>query len=156
MHQERDNLWAALEYCLRQPSQIAAGAELAQHLMVYWNCRGPHGDVRRVLTSLAELTPEDSLPRGRLLWMVATVAAAQNDYAACAALSQESLRVGTLLKDTEVTAWSSVWLSASRWSAGDQAEAIDLVQSAISLADLRSVQQVKLAALTLLSHILFS
>src|SRR5262249_29434102 len=70
--------------------------------------------------------------------------------------SQESLRVGTLLRDAEVMAWSSLWLSASRWSAGDQAEAMELVQSAISLADMRSFQQVKLAALTLLSHILFS
>lgn len=39
--------------------------------MAYWWCRGPVSDVRRVLASLIEPTPEDSLPRARLLWVAA-------------------------------------------------------------------------------------
>jgi predicted ATPase len=64
---ERDNLWAALDFCLRQPGEAEAAAELAQHLNAFWICRGTISDVRRVLASLIEVTAEESLPRGRLL-----------------------------------------------------------------------------------------
>jgi predicted ATPase len=63
MYRERDNLWAALDFCLQHPSEVEAGAELAQDLQVYWACRGPVGDVRRLLDSLIDVTPPDSLPR---------------------------------------------------------------------------------------------
>ena len=47
MYLERDNLWSALDFCLRHPSEVEAGAELAQHLNAFWTCRGPsatHGE----------------------------------------------------------------------------------------------------------------
>ena len=83
MASEHDNLWAALDFCSRQPGELAAAAEAVQHLMAFWACRGPFGDVRRMLTSLAELAPEDSLPRARLLWVASVMAGSQNDYEAC-------------------------------------------------------------------------
>ena len=67
MRREQDNLWAALDFCAQQPAGVAAASELAQYLHPYWTSRGPFGDVRRVLTSLAELAPADSVPRARLL-----------------------------------------------------------------------------------------
>jgi hypothetical protein len=65
MSEERDDLWLALEYCRQRPAEVAAAAEAAQHLLAFWASRGPFGDVRRLLTSLAELPPADSLARGR-------------------------------------------------------------------------------------------
>ena len=67
MDLERDNLWAALEFCLREPGAAPRGAELAQHLLAYWTCRGQFGDLRRMLTSLAladagGLRPSGALP----------------------------------------------------------------------------------------------
>ena len=106
MASERDNLWAALDFCSRQPDELAAAAEAVQHLMAFWACRGPFGDVRRRLTALAELAPEDSLPRARLLWVASVMAASQNDYDAAAVLSGESLRIGIETRDVEVVAWS--------------------------------------------------
>jgi len=41
MHREPDNLWAALDFSLRQPSEAAAGAALAEDLFAHWPCRGP-------------------------------------------------------------------------------------------------------------------
>jgi hypothetical protein len=49
MSGEQDNLWTALEFCLRQPGELAAAAELAQDLFAYWTAHGPCGDVRRML-----------------------------------------------------------------------------------------------------------
>ncbi|HKF18681.1 MAG TPA: AAA family ATPase, partial [Candidatus Dormibacteraeota bacterium] len=153
MYRERDNLWAALEFCQRQPGEAAAASELAQNLWAYWTCRGPFSDVQRVLTSLVELTPEDSLPRARFLWVAADMAAIQNDYDACAELSRESLRIGTRLKDVEVVGWSLIYLSISRWYAGDLGEATELVQSALSMARLMQLEQTEMAAMLVLSHI---
>jgi predicted ATPase/DNA-binding CsgD family transcriptional regulator len=150
---ERDNLWAALDYCSRQLGELAAAAEAAQHLMAFWASRGPFGDVRRMLTSLAELAPDDSLPRARLLWVAAVMAASQNDYAACAPLSDESLRIGTEVKDVEVVAWSLVMAAMARWAGGDLAGALQQLESALSLAQLMRVEQAELDILNTLCAI---
>jgi predicted ATPase/DNA-binding CsgD family transcriptional regulator len=150
MSGEQDNLWAALDYCLQQPGEVAAGAEAAQHLMAFWACRGPFSDVRRILTSLAESAPQNSVPRGRLLWVAAVMALNQNDYDACAALSGESLRIGTETKDAEVVAWSLLVGAIPRWLDGDLAGATEQIDSALLLARLMHVDQVELNALNAL------
>ena len=60
MDLERDNVWAALEFCLAQPEEAASAGDIAQHLLVYWTCRGPFGDVRRILVSLAARVAKES------------------------------------------------------------------------------------------------
>src|SRR5215472_7992336 len=132
MHRERDNLWAALDFCARQPARVSAASELAQDLLPYWVSRGPFGDVRRVLTSLAELAPEDSISRGRLLWVAAIMASSMNDYDACAALSEESLRIGTEGKDVEVAVWALTVSAMSRIRDGDLADAKERVESGLT------------------------
>ncbi len=156
MHREQDNLWAALDFCSRQPAGVAAAAELAQHLHPYWTSRGPFGDVRRVLTSLAELAPEDSVPRARLLWVAAVMAASQNDYEACAALSEESLRIGTAARDVEVVGWALTVSAVPRLRDGDLAGAKERVESALSLARLMRLDHVELTAHNTLYPILIA
>ena len=152
MYLERDNLWAALDFCLRHPGEAAAGAELAQHLNAFWTCRGPVSDVRRVLASLIEVTPEEGLPRGCLLWVAAAMAATQNDYEASAAVSEESLRIGTLLKDVNIVGWSLIYVTIAHWFAGNPPEATRLNQ-VLSLARLMQLPQLELATLNLLAYI---
>jgi predicted ATPase/DNA-binding CsgD family transcriptional regulator len=146
MHRERDNLWSALDFCSRSPADVAAASELAQHLLPYWASRGPFGDVRRVLTSLAELAQEDSVPRARLLCVAAAMATSQNDYEACAAYSAESLRIGTAARDVEVVCWALLRSSVSRVRHGDLTGAIQDAESALSLARLMHVDHVELLA----------
>ena len=154
IYRERDNLWAALEFCLRQPGEVAAAAELAQDLFGYWASRGPLSDVRRILASLTQMAPSDSLPRARLLWVTASAAATQNDYDACATLSEESLRIGRLLKDAEVVGWSLAYLAVARWMAGNLAEATRLDQEALALARSMELSRLEMGALNLLIDIL--
>jgi len=151
MSEERDNMWAALDFCLRQPGEIEAAAELAQHLNAFWQCRGPISDVRRVLASLIEATPEDSLPRGRLLWVAAAQAVAQNDCEASDALGEESLRIGALLHDVNIVGWSLIYQTIAHWFAGDPPEATRLNQ-VLSLARLMQLPQLELAVLDVLAH----
>jgi DNA-binding CsgD family transcriptional regulator len=156
MHRERDNLWAALDSCARQPAGVAAASELAQDLLPYWASHGPFGDVRRVLTSLAELAPEDSVPQGRLLWVAAIMAISANDYDACAALGEESLRIGTAARDVEVVGWSLHVVAVSRLYAGDLAGAREHIESALTLARLMGLHQGEMIWPNTLSMILIA
>src|SRR5215469_6670917 len=156
MHRERDNLWAALDFCARQPADVAPVSELAQDLLPYWVSRGPFGDVRRVLTSLADLAPEDSVARGRLLWVAAIMASSVNDYDACAALSEESLRIGTAGKDVEVAGWALTVSAMSRIRDGDLADAKERVESGLTLARLMGLDHVEMSGNNTLSLILLA
>jgi len=156
MHREQDNLWAALDFCARQPARVAAAAELVQQLMPYWTSRGPFGDVRRVLTSLAELAPEGSLSRGRLLWVAAIMASSQNDYEACAAFGEESLRIGTAVRDVEVVCCALVVSAVPRLHDGDLAGAMERVELALSMARLMRLDQAELNARNTLCPILLA
>jgi predicted ATPase/DNA-binding CsgD family transcriptional regulator len=156
MHREWDNLWAALDFCARPPADVAAASELAQDLLPYWVSRGPFGDVRRVLTALAELAPEDSVSRARLLWVAAIMASSTNDYDACAALSEESLRIGTAARDVEVVGWALTVSAMPRLRAGDLADAKERVESALTLARLMGLDHVEMTAHNTLSPILLA
>src|SRR5262249_35497958 len=143
MSDERDNVWAALDFCSREPGEVAAGAAAAQHIMTFWACRGPFGDVRRVLTSLAEMAPQRSLARAWLLWVAAVMAHRENDYAACAALCNASLQIGTELRDVEVVAWSLLVGAIPLWAEGDLSGAKQRLESALTLAELMQVEHVE-------------
>ena len=155
MHRERDNLWAALDFGARQPGVVAA-SELAQDLNPYWTARGPFGDVRRVLTWMADLAPADSVPRARLLWVAAVMAMSANDYEACAALAEESLRIGTAARDVEVVGWALTMLAVPSFRDGDLAGAKERVESALSLARLMRLDKVEMTALNTLCPILIA
>jgi non-specific serine/threonine protein kinase len=156
MSGERDNLWAALDFCQRQPAEVEAGAELARNLLAYWLCRGPFGDVRRVLAALIDVTLEESPPRARLLWVAAAMAAAQNDFDACAVLSEQSLRIATEAQDVQAVGWSLIMAATSRWASGDTAGAAERLESVLSLARLMRAGQIELAATNSLCAILLA
>ena len=134
MDTERDNLWAALEFCLHEPGAAPRGAELAQHLLAYWSSRGQFGDLRRMLTSLALLTPEDSAPRAHYLRAAAVMANSQNDGDARELLARESLRVAAASHDSDAIALSLAWLAIPLAMSGNLTEAVELAESSLSLA----------------------
>ena len=154
MSSERDNLWAALSFCSREPAEVAAGARAAWHMMTFWACRGPFSDVRRVLTALAETAPQHSLARAQLLWVASVMAHRENDYGACAALCDASLQIGTELKDVEVVAWSLLVGAIPLWAEADLAGATQRLESALTLAELMQVRHVELDARSTLCGIL--
>jgi non-specific serine/threonine protein kinase len=134
MDTERDNLWAALEFCLQEPGAASRGADLAQHLLAYWSSRGQFGDLRRMFISLASLTPQDSAPRAHYLRAAAVMANSQNDVDARECLARESLRVATASDDTEAMALSLAWLSIPLAMSGNLIEAVQSAESSLSLA----------------------
>jgi non-specific serine/threonine protein kinase len=151
---ERDNVWAALDFCSREPEQVAAAAAAAHGMMTFWACRGPFSDVRRVLTSLAETAPQHSLARAWLLWVAAVMAHRENDYRACAALCDASRQIGTELRDVELVAWSLLVGAIPLWADGDLAGARQRLESALMLAEAMQVEHVELDARSTLCGVL--
>ncbi|HEX6513648.1 MAG TPA: LuxR C-terminal-related transcriptional regulator, partial [Chloroflexota bacterium] len=154
MSDERDNLWAALNFCSSEPAEVAAGAQAAWHMMTFWACRGPFSDARRVLTALAETAPQRSLARAQLLWVASVMAHRENDYGACAALSETSLQIGTELRDVELVAWSLLVGAIPPWADGDLTGARQRLESALTLAEAMQVEHVELDAMSTLCGVL--
>jgi non-specific serine/threonine protein kinase len=154
MSDERDNVWAALDFCSRETGEVAAGAGAAHDMMTFWACRGPFGDVRRVLTSLAETAPQRSLARAWLLWVAAVMAHRENDYDACAALCDASRQIGTEQRDVELVAWSLLVGAIPLWAGGDLTGAVERLESALTLAEAMQVEHVELDARSTLCGIL--
>ena len=134
MDLERDNLWAALEFCAREPDSAPIGADLAQHLLAYWSSRGQFGDLRRMLTSLATQTAADSAARAHYLRAAAVMANSQNDVEARESLARESLAAATASGDPEAIALSLAWLSIPLAMSGNLTESIELAESSLALA----------------------
>ena len=79
-----------------------------------------------------------------------------NDYDACAALSEESLRIGTAARDVEVVGWALTMLAVPRFRDGDLAGAKERVESALSLARLMRLDQVEMTGHNTLCPILIA
>ena len=154
MDAERNNLWAALEFCLGEPRAATRGADLAQHLVPYWTCRGPFGDLRRVLTSLAEQAPDDCGPRAHFLRAAASMANSQNDFDESVSLGRESVRISTLLSDSQSTALSLAWLAIPLGITGNLTEAIEAAESALSVGQFLQDRPIQLVATAALCNIL--
>lgn len=154
MDQERDNLWAALEFCLQDPIWAPLGADLAEHLLPYWTCRGQFGDLRRILTSLAVLTAEDSPARAHYLRAAAVLANSQNDVEARESLARESLRAARASGDSLAIATSLAWLAIPLAITGNVTEGIEAAETALSLGQTHASRPIQLVATAVLCNIL--
>jgi predicted ATPase/DNA-binding CsgD family transcriptional regulator len=154
MDSERDNLWAALDLCLSERDLAPRAGEFAKHLVAYWTCRGSFGDVRRVLTSLAERVQEESASRANLLRAAAVMANSQNDFDASVSLGRDSLRIAAQLKDPDGMALSQTWLAIPLAVQGNMAEALELAESAVSFARQVKSRPIELVATAVLCNLL--
>jgi DNA-binding CsgD family transcriptional regulator len=84
------------------------------------------------------------------------MAMSANDYDACAALGEESLRIGTAARDVEVVGWALHVVAVSRLHAGDLAGAKEHIESALTLARLMGLHQAEMIWPNTLSIILIA
>jgi DNA-binding CsgD family transcriptional regulator len=84
------------------------------------------------------------------------MAMSANDYDACAALGEESLRIGTAAKDVEVVGWALNAAAMPRLLNGDLAGARDQVESAPTLARLMGLDQIEMTGPNTLFPILIA
>lgn len=156
IHVERHNLWAALDFCVRQQDEAELGVEIARQVYPYWVARGPLNDARRLIGSLLERVAPDSGPRARALFLASTMAWAQGDYSDARWAAEESVRIGRLMGDDELVSPALVTLSILTYLDQRTTEAADLLTTAVELANRSNDWQTGLRGRCLLLSLLLA
>ena len=119
IYQERDNLWSAMEFCRRQPAEVATGVDIVAMLTNYWLARGPLGDARRYIESLLPFTIADPALRAQSLTECALFAAALDDDESAEAYGSEALRLAKEIGSPVQIGWSAGCLLFAHFIRGD-------------------------------------
>ena len=82
MRADHPNLCAALEWSIRTPGEVLAGAALAADLRYHWVVGGSLNEGRRWLDQILAVAPPGTRERGQALWVAAWVASIAGEHAA--------------------------------------------------------------------------
>jgi predicted ATPase/DNA-binding CsgD family transcriptional regulator len=130
---DHENLRAALEFCLSEPGQAAAGAEIAGDLWRYWETHGHLTEGRRILATLLEQLDQASPARLRVLWTAGFLAQFQGDIPAARRLLEACLSAARQAGDVSAEAWASSFLGWNVYFDGDADQGHTLAQTALRL-----------------------
>ncbi|QUQ68743.1 tetratricopeptide repeat protein [Kutzneria sp. CA-103260] len=97
-HEEKDNLRAALEFCLTARGQSQIGLGLAGTLYFYWVGCGFLAEGRRWLDRALALDTSPSQARAKALWVNAYLCILQGDFAAAMPMLRECLAMSEVLR----------------------------------------------------------
>jgi predicted ATPase/DNA-binding CsgD family transcriptional regulator len=107
---DHENLRSALQFCLSEPGQAAAGAQMACDLWRYWETHGHLTEGRRVLAALVgQLDPADPA-RPRALWVAGYLAELHGDILEARALLEAAISAGRAASDDRAIAYASTFL----------------------------------------------
>jgi predicted ATPase/DNA-binding NarL/FixJ family response regulator len=130
---DHENLRAALAFCLSEPSEVAAGAELACDLWQYWDTHGHLTEGRRILAAALEKLGETTAVRPRALWVAGYLAMVQADLPAARTLLEAALSAADSAGDARAIAYASVFLSYILYSIGETIPGHTLAETALRL-----------------------
>jgi DNA-binding NarL/FixJ family response regulator len=130
---DHENLRAALEFCLSEPQEVAAGAELGCDLWRYWDTRGHLTEGRRILAAVQEQLGETAAVRPRALWVAGFLAQVQGDISAARALLEAALSAARSAGDVRAEAWASSFLGWDLYFLGDPDQGHALAHTALRL-----------------------
>jgi predicted ATPase/DNA-binding CsgD family transcriptional regulator len=111
---DHENLRAALRFCLSEPGEAAAGAQIACDLWRYWETHGHLTEGRRVLAALLD----QASPAPRTLWAAGYLALVQGDLPAARTLLEAGLSAARLAGDADAEAWALSFLGYVIYSLG--------------------------------------
>ena len=138
---DHENLRAALEFCLSEPGQAAAGAQLACDLWRYWETHGHLTEGRRILAALLDKLDQTAGVRPRALWVAGFLALVQADLPAARNLLEAGLSAAEEAGDVRSVAYASSQLGYVRCYLGDVAGGYALAEKSLMLAQ-RSADQI--------------
>jgi len=127
---DHENLRAALRFCLSEPGEAAAGAQIACDLWRYWETHGHLTEGRRVLAALLERLDQTS-PPPRALWVAGFLAMVQGDMPTARTLLEAGLSAARLLGDSNAEAWALSFLGFVTYSLGQAEDGQALAESAL-------------------------
>jgi predicted ATPase/DNA-binding CsgD family transcriptional regulator len=126
---DHQNVRAALEFCLAEPGEAAAGLRMACDLWLYWETRGHLTEGRRFLATLIGRAPDAPGLRARGMWVAGYLALVQGDGAAARGLLAEALAAGD--GDPQVAAYATQFLGRALWFTGEPGRGLTLTDQAL-------------------------
>ena len=114
---DHENLRAALRFCLSEPGETAAGAQMACDLWRYWETHGHITEGRRVLAGLLERL-DPTAPAPRALWVAGYLAMLQGDLPAARTVLEAGLSAARMADDDHAEAWAMSFLGFVTYSLG--------------------------------------
>ena len=129
---DHENLRAALRFCLAEPGEAAAGAQIACDLWRYWETHGHLTEGRRILAALLDRLDQTS-PAPRALWVAGFLAMVQGDMPTARTLLEAGHSAARLLSDSNAEAWALSFLGFVIYSLGQAEDGQALVESALRL-----------------------
>ena len=130
---EHENLRAALRFCLADPEEAAAGAQIACALWRYWETRGHLTEGRRVLAALLDQLDPACPARLRVLWTAGFLAQSQGDITGARRLLEACLSAACPAGDVSAEAWASSFLGWVMYNDGDADQGHALARTAVRL-----------------------
>src|SRR4051794_4295819 len=132
MREDHPNLAAALEWSIRSPGEVLAGAELAADLRYHWVVGGSLDEGRRWLDQILEVAPEGTRERGQALWVAGWVNLIAGDHAAAERQLAECTAVAAALGDPALAAFADQQTALLRFSRGEAQTALELYERALA------------------------
>src|SRR5690349_2706693 len=132
---DHQNLRAALRFCLADPAEAAAAAELACDLWLYWLTHGHSTEGRRVLAALLDRLDQAAVVRVRVraLWVAGYLAQYQGDIPRAHELLEAALSAARTAGDIRAEAYASSFLGWDRYFLGDPEQGHALARAALRL-----------------------
>jgi predicted ATPase/DNA-binding CsgD family transcriptional regulator len=130
---DRPNLWAALDFCIRQPGESLVGLQMASDLWYSWVACGVVRDGRLWLERLLEAEDTAGAERTRALWVLGWILVAQGSNAAAARRLDDCLKLAESSGDTVAGSYAIQLLGVARMFANDLEGAVTFLDRALSL-----------------------
>ena len=130
---DHENLRTALRFCLSEPGEAAAGAEMACDLWRYWETRGHLTEGRRILSALLERLDHGAPAWRRALWVAGFLAQFQGDIPAARELLETGLSAARDAGDLTAEAWASSFFGWVQYYDGDPGQGRALARTALRL-----------------------
>ena len=130
---DHENLRAAIEFCMSDVREVAAGAKLACHLWRYWETHGHLTEGRRIMAALLDQLDETAAVRPRALWVAGFLALVQGDAARARALLEAALAAARRAGDVQDVAYASSFLGYAMYYLGEEDQGHALAENALEL-----------------------
>jgi len=133
LNTDHENLRAALEFCLSEPSEVAAGAELACDLWRYWETHAHLTEGRRILATVLERLDQAAAVRPQALWVAGYLAELQGDLREARTLLEAGISAARSAGDVRAIAYASTYLGSVLFYLGERAQGHVVAKTALRM-----------------------
>jgi non-specific serine/threonine protein kinase len=151
MRAERANVWAALDFCLDDASQVDRGIGICRDLYIFWLADGHFSQVITVLEAYLDRVAGPTRPRAEALWVSALIHTTMADATEGRRLADEAVTIGRSMDASDLMAWGQLGLASAFWVEGRWDEAIAAATETMTVAGTNKLPQQELTSMNVLA-----